>query len=91
MGKKLRQQQIREMLTENPDGMCASEIAARIGIPQSNVHNTVLYMPDVYEDRWDVNEAGTHWIIVFCLWKKPVLQERPAMKPSDYVKQRIAA
>lgn len=58
--KPVRQQRIRQLLLDNPDGMTPLQIAATTGMHVSNVRTAIKAMPDVYVDRWIPSRRGQY-------------------------------
>lgn len=62
--KPVRQQRIRQLLLDNPDGMTPLQIAATTGMLVSNVRVALRAMPDVYVDRWVKGKRGQYEKVV---------------------------
>jgi predicted transcriptional regulator len=52
MVKPTRQQAIRRLLRQRPDGMTRTQLSEALGIHVANVSTALKAMPDVYVDRW---------------------------------------
>jgi len=65
--KPVRQQRIRKLLRDHPEGMSPYEIAAVTDTHVANVRTALRSMPDVYVDRWRPAKRGQYekvWVAV---------------------------
>lgn len=63
--KPTRQQAIRELLLNHPQGLTRQEISDTLNINVSNVKTAINGMPDVFVDRWIRGGHGQYQKI-FC-------------------------
>lgn len=66
--KPVRQQKIRTLLREHPDGLTPLKLAEMTGLHPSNVRTALRSMPDVYVDRWTPGKRGQYekvWVAVY--------------------------
>lgn len=66
--KPVRQQKIRSLLRENPDGLTPLKLSEMTGLHVSNVRTALRSMPDVYVDRWIKGKRGQYekvWVAVY--------------------------
>jgi hypothetical protein len=58
--KPVRQQRVRALLRQYPQGMTAYEIADITKMHIANVRTALRAMPDVYVDRWQPAKRGQY-------------------------------
>lgn len=63
--KPTRQETIRKLLLQKPDGLTIAQISEVTGFHRSNINTAIKGMPDVYIDRWVKRERGAYKK-VFC-------------------------
>ena len=66
MPLKSRQQEIRQLLRANPDGLTPREIATKINSVSKNVRKSLHEMPDAYIDDWCRGKRG---ISLQAIWR----------------------
>lgn len=69
MCKTTRQNKIRNILKQYPDGLNVNEIAERTNLLETNIRTAMHKMPDVYRDRWERSSRGYQG--VWCVVKVP--------------------
>lgn len=79
------QDNLREALRQNPDGLTASALAAELDVSPQAISNTIAKMPDVWIDRWYPNQAGNIWCAVYVT--KPEDAPKPQIKVRDYLRK----
>lgn len=65
--RPVRQQRIRNLLRQHPDGLSPLKIAEITGMHVSNVRTALRAMPDAYVDRWIPAKRGQYekvWVAV---------------------------
>lgn len=65
--RPVRQDRVRKILRETPEGLTANQIAEASGMHVSNVRTALRAMPDVYVDRWKYGKRGQYekvWVAV---------------------------
>lgn len=66
--KPVRQQRVRTLLKQYPQGLTAYEIADITKMHIANVRTALRAMPDVYVDRWRAAKRGQFekvWVAVY--------------------------
>jgi hypothetical protein len=53
-----REDAIRVLLNQHPDGLSTQEVIKALGIPEGSARRYLASMADVYVDRWDKPEQG---------------------------------
>ena len=65
--RPVRQDRVRKILRETPEGLTANQIAEALGMHVSNARTALRAMPDVYVDRWKYGKRGQYekvWVAV---------------------------
>lgn len=78
--------QIRELLTEFPDGLTIPEITEITQIGGPHVSSAIRRDERIYIDRWTTSHHSHQWVAVWCLSPLPVHAPKPAIKPGQYLR-----
>lgn len=78
MGSNHRQQLVRKLLRDNPEGMTVAQISEAVETDTSHVHRMIHKFPDAYIDRWI--KTGNRVIAVWCVVVPPENCPRPDRK-----------
>jgi hypothetical protein len=52
MGANHRQQIVRQLLRDNPEGLTVAQLTKLAGTDKSHIHRMINKFPDAYIDRW---------------------------------------
>ena len=80
----VRQQALREVLRQYPDGLTTTQVAELSGFITSDVRRSLAAMPDVYVDRWVPGKRG-QYMKVWCVVIVPDDCPHPKDRKYQYV------
>jgi hypothetical protein len=78
MGANHRQQIVRQLLRDNPEGMTVLQLSEVAGTGPSHIHRMIHKFPDAYIDRWV--KTGNFVAAVWCVVVPPENCPRPNRK-----------
>ena len=78
MGANHRQQIVRQLLRDNPEGLTVAQLTQLAGTDKSHIHRMINTFPDAYIDRWI--KTDNFVTAVWCVVVPPPHCPRPSRK-----------
>lgn len=82
-----RQQALRKILRQHPDGLTANQLETLVPFSPSDIRRSLSAMPDVFVDRWVKGGRG-QYEKVWCAVHVPANCPHPKDRPYRYVPPR---
>ena len=80
----VRQQALREVLRQHPDGLTTTQAAELANIGTADARRSLMAMPDTYVDRWVPGKRG-QYMKVWCIVWPPADCPHPKDRAYKYV------